>query len=102
MEFSDLISTSHTHLLVMTMMFMMLCTILMFTSAKETTKRGIVWLVFAAIFLDIAAIWLTRYAAPQFALLIMLGGTLMGICFLLLFFIPLRDMWLVKGEGKND
>jgi hypothetical protein len=100
MEFGDLISTSHTHLIGMTMMFMMLCTILMFTAVKETTKRRIVWFVFAAIFLDIAAIWLTRYVAPQFALLVILAGTLMGLCFLLLIVFPLRDMWSVREKGE--
>jgi hypothetical protein len=102
MEFGDLISTSHTHLLGMTLMFMMLGTILMFTSVAESVKKWIICLAFTAIFLDIVSIWLIRYVAPQFTLLVMFAGGLMGISFLLLFVIPLRDTFAAGREGKNE
>lgn len=93
-ELPEMIEISHPHLLGMPMMFLLLCVILMFTSANESLKKGIVFLSFAAIILDVGSFWLTRYVAPQFAILMFLAGLLMGVCFLLLFIIPFWEMWL--------
>lgn len=102
MAFGDLVSTSHTHLIGMSLMFMALGAILMFTSVSEPVKKWIIGIAFFTIFLDIASIWLTRYIASQFAMLVMIAGVLMAISFLLLFVIPLRDLCSGCEGERND
>lgn len=102
MEFGDLVSTSHTHLITMSLMFMILGTILMITSASDSAKKWIIGIAFFAIFLDIGSIWLTRYVAPQFAALVMVAGLLMAISFLFLFIIPFRELCSGCEGEKND
>ena len=95
-EFSELVEISHPHLLGMSMMFMLLCSIFLFSSASDLLKKIIVISSFGSIIVDLGSTWLIRYVVPQFAILMIIAGIVMGLCFLFMFLIPLKDMWLTK------
>ncbi|NQV18972.1 MAG: hypothetical protein HQ534_10555 [Armatimonadetes bacterium] len=97
-EFPEMVEISHPHLLGMSMMFLLLCSIFVFSSASALLKRIIVIFSFGSIILDLGSAWLIRYVASQFAILMILAGVIMAICFLVMFLIPLKDMWLIKKE----
>lgn len=94
--FSEMVEITHPHLLGMSMMFMLLCTIFSFSSASQLLKKFIVFLSFGSIILDLGAAWLIRYVSPQFAIVMVIAGMLMGVSFLFLFLVPLKDIWLPK------
>ncbi len=97
--FSEMIEITHPHLLGMSMMFLLLCTIFSFSSASELLKKFIVFLAFGSIILDLGSAWLIRYVSSQFAILMVIAGILMAFSFLFLFLIPLKDIWLTKKES---
>ena len=93
-----MVEITHPHLLGMSMMFLLLCTIFSFSSASEFLKKSIVFLAFGSIILDLGSMWLIRYVSSQFAILMVIAGILMAISFLFLFLIPLKDIWLTKKD----
>ena len=95
--FSELVQTSHVHLLGHGPMFLLMTVILLFTSLGEKLKSILVLAPFIALILDMASLWLTRYVAAGFAGLTLVAGGLMGLSFLALFMIPLYEMWLKKA-----
>ena len=94
--FSEMIEITHPHLLGMAMMFVLLCTIFSLSSASDLLKKIVIFLSFGAIIMDLGSAWLIRYVSTQFAILMVLAGMMMGICFLFLFIVPLMDMRLSK------
>lgn len=98
-EFSQMVEMTHPHLLGMSMMFMLICSIFIFSSASDLLKKTIVISSFGSIVFDLGASWLIRYAAPQFAIMMIVAGMVMGLCFLFMFLIPMKDMWLTKKES---
>jgi hypothetical protein len=97
--FSEMIEITHPHLLGMAMMFVLLCTIFSFSSASQLLKKIIVFLSFGSIIIDLGSAWLIRYVSTQFAILMVIAGMLMGISFLFLFLVPLKDIWLPKKSS---
>ncbi len=97
-EFPEMVEISHPHLLGMSMMFLLLCSIFIYSSATDLQKKIILISSFGSIILDLGSAWLIRYVASQFAILMILAGMIMAICFLVMFLIPLKDMWLIKKE----
>ena len=95
-EFSQMVEMSHPHLLGMSMMYMLLCSIFVFSSVSELLKKIIITLSFGSIVIDLGSTWLIRYGAPQFAILMIVAGIVMALCFLIMFLIQLKDMWLTK------
>jgi hypothetical protein len=95
-EFSQMVEMSHPHLLGMSMMFLLLCTIFSFSSASDLLKKIIVISSFGTIFVDLGSTWLIRYVAPQFAIIMIVAGIAMALCFLLIFLISLKDMWITQ------
>ena len=95
-EFSELLEFSHVHLFSMPMMFLLLGGIFTLTSLREKLKRVVVVIPFAAMLLEIASAWLTRYVAAPFAGLMLLSGMLLGFSFLIMFFVPLHEMWFKR------
>lgn len=99
--FSELVDASHVHLFGMPMMFALLGGIFLLTSVKENWKRLIVSIPFVAIVLDIGSFWLIRYVAPQFVILMIFSGMLMGTSFLVFFLVPIYEMWIKKTNHEE-
>jgi hypothetical protein len=89
-----LIQTSHTHLFGQTLIAGLLGLILLFASLGEMTKALIVSLPFVGTIVDIGGMWLTRFVSPSLAFLVIAGGTIFAIGYVLIAAISLYDLWI--------
>jgi hypothetical protein len=92
-----LIQTSHTHLFGQTLIAGLLGGIFLLSSLGEGTKAVIVALPFLGTVLDIGGMWLTRFVWPPLGVLVLLGGSLFALGYLLIAVIATYELWL-KGE----
>lgn len=91
-----LIQTSHTHLFGQTLIAGLLGLIFLFSRVREGRKALLVALPFVGTLIDIAGMWLTRFASPALAFLVIAGGSLFALGYLLIAAISLYELWIVK------
>jgi hypothetical protein len=91
-----LIQTSHTHLFGQTLIAGLLGLIFLFSSVREGLKALIVALPFAGTLIDISGMWLTRFVWSPLAFLVILGGSLFALGYVLITLISLWELWLAK------
>ena len=91
-----LIQTSHTHLFGQTLIAGLLGLIFLFSSLGERLKSVILALPFVGTLVDIGGMWLTRFAAPSFSVLVIAGGSLFALGYTLIAVIALYELWLKK------
>lgn len=91
-----LIQTSHTHLFGQTLLAGFLGGILLLSSLREWQKALISSLPFLGTLLDIGGMWLTRFVWEPFGVLVLLGGSLFALGYVLIAGIALYDMWLKR------
>jgi hypothetical protein len=91
-----LIQTSHTHLFGMTLIAGLLGLIFLFSSLGEVKKTLILALPFVGTVLDIAGMWLTRFVWPPFSALVIIGGSLFALGYVLITVRSLYEMWWRK------
>jgi hypothetical protein len=91
-----LIQTSHTHLFGQTLIAGLLGLIFLFSSLRESLKSVILALPFVGTVLDIGGMWLTRFVWPPLAVLVIAGGSLFALGYLLITAISLWELWLTK------
>ena len=91
-----LIQTSHTHLFGQTLIAGLLGLIVLFSSLGERTKSLVVALPFVGTLIDIAGMWLTRFVWPPFSVLVIAGGSLFALGYVLIAVISLYELWLKR------
>jgi len=91
-----LIQTSHTHLFGQTLIAGLLGLIFLFSSLGERIKSVLLALPFVGTLVDIGGMWLTRFAAPSFSVLVIAGGSLFALGYTLITLIALYELWLKK------
>jgi hypothetical protein len=91
-----LIQTSHTHLFGQTLIAGVLGLIFLFSSLREWLKAAILALPFVGTLIDIGGMWLTRFAWPPLAMLVIIGGSLFAVGYALIAVISLYELWLQK------
>lgn len=91
-----LIQTSHTHLFGQTLIAGLLGLVLLFSSCREATKAVVLALPFVGTVLDIGGMWLTRFVWPPFAWLVLLGGSLFALGYVLITVMALYELWLQR------
>jgi hypothetical protein len=91
-----LIQTSHTHLFGQTLIAGLLGLIFLFASLGDGKKTLIVALPFVGTVLDIGGMWLTRFVWPPLSVLVILGGSLFALGYVLITVVSLYDLWLRK------
>jgi hypothetical protein len=91
-----LIQTSHTHLFGQTLIAGLLGLIFLFAAVPEPPKAVILALPFVGTLIDIGGMWLTRFAWPPLAVLVIIGGSLFGLGYVLIAAISLYDLWIRK------
>jgi len=91
-----LIQTSHTHLFGQTLIAGLLGLIFLFSSLGERLKSVLLALPFVGTLVDIGGMWLTRFAAPSFSVLVIAGGSLFALGYTLIALITLYELWLKK------
>lgn len=91
-----LIQTSHTHLFGQTLIAGLLGLIFLFARLGDVTKAVLVSLPFVGTILDIGGMWLTRFVSPSLAPVVLVGGSMFGLGYVLITCISLYDLWLRK------
>ena len=93
-----LIQTSHTHLFGQTLIAGLLALIFLFASVRDWLKAVIGALPFVGTIMDIGGMWLTRFVWPKLSVVVIAGGTLFALGFVLITVISLYDLWLRKAR----
>ncbi|HWP35293.1 MAG TPA: hypothetical protein VNM66_06835 [Thermodesulfobacteriota bacterium] len=88
-----LIQTSHTLLFGQTLIAGLLGLIFLFSSLREGPKATILALPFVGTLPDIGSMWLTRFVWPGFATLVIVGGSLFALGYLLIAAVSLHELW---------
>ena len=96
MSFRELAEITHFHLFTMPVVFMILVHVLYLTMASNRVKVGTTHAAFAGVALDLVSPWLISYVSPIFAVTMLAGDLLMTVAFLIMFAIPLYEMWVLK------
>jgi hypothetical protein len=91
-----LIQTSHTHLFGQTLIAGLLGLIVLFSSLGERSKSVVVALPFVGTLIDIGGMWLTRFVWPPLSLLVILGGSLFALGYVLITVVSLYELWLKR------
>ena len=104
MSFRELAEITHFHLFTMPVVFMILVHVLYLTGVSNGVKVSMTWAAFSGVMLDLASPWLISYVSPIFALTMLAGDSLMLISFLVMFVIPLYEMWFLQQPliAKKD
>ena len=96
MSFRELAEITHFHLFTMPVVFMILVHVLYLTNASNRLKIVTTWISFGGVILDLISPWLISYVSPAFVLTMLTGDTFMTAGFLVMFVIPLHEMWILK------
>ena len=91
-----LIQTSHTHLFGQTLIAGLLGLIFLFSSLGERTKMLLVALPFVGTLVDVGGMWLTRFVQPSFGVLVIVGGSLFALGYVLITLVSLYELWLKR------
>jgi len=94
-----LIQTSHTHLFGMTLIAGLLGSIFLFSSLGEGKKTLILALPFVGTILDIGGMWLTRFVWPPLSVLVITGGCVFALGYVLITARSLYEIWLQKERS---
>ena len=91
-----LIQTSHTHLFGQTLIAGLLGLIVLFASLRESVKVIVVALPFVGTLMDIGGMWLTRFVWSPLSVLVVLGGGVFALGYVIITVVSLYDLWLRK------
>jgi hypothetical protein len=91
-----LIQTSHTHLFGQTLIAGLLGLIFLFVPLREGPKASIVSLPFVGTLIDVGGMWATRFVSPSLSVLVITGGTLFALGYVLIAAFSMHDLWLRK------
>ena len=91
-----LIQTSHTHLFGQTLIAGLLGGIFLLSSLGEGKKAMMVALPFIGTILDIGGMWLTRFVWPPLGVLVLIGGSLFALGYLLITVVAVYELWLQR------
>ena len=92
---SRLVSLSHTHLFGIVTVLFILSLIFSFTLFSEKVKMAVYAISYFAAIADVGAWWLAKLS-PILAPLVILGGALLAVSFVLYILLSLYDMWVRK------
>jgi hypothetical protein len=92
---SRIISVSHTHILAITPLILLLVLLFSFTSYPSVLKNIVSVISFSVIFIDTGS-WFLAKLSPVFSILVLIGGMSLGLTFGLLVVLPLYDLWIKK------
>ena len=91
-----LVRVSHIHLFGLTFIFFIVGSIFSHAYVRPVWfKVAVIVLPFFAVFIDVSSWYFTKLYHP-FALVVMAGGGLMGLCFALMWVVSMYQMWFSK------
>jgi hypothetical protein len=98
---AHVVQLGHTHTFGHAAFFLPVCILMLLTSLPWNIKGIIASAPLLGIILDYPSALMTRLFAPEFAMSLMLGGTLMGLGFLACFTLVMFDLWVKPYLDKR-
>ena len=97
---SELLNTTHTHILSMTFIFLIIGGIFFFNSIITGLLKTILIIEpFISILTTFGGIWLIRFFHPSFSYLVLISGILMYLCFFIMAIIILCELMLKNNPS---
>ena len=91
-----LVQTSHTHLFGQTLIAGLLGLIFLFSSLGDRVKSVVIALPFVGTLIDIGGMWLTRFVWSPLSVLVIVGGSLFALGYLVISLVSLYELWLKR------
>jgi len=99
MDLPTLTSTSHTHVIAMSLMVFCLGLIFIFTKTwPKWLQKFVLVDSFVAVIIAVGSFWFIKYVAAWGAYLMMFSGMLLGTCVFFETVTPLYEMWIKKRK----
>lgn len=95
----ELARVSHIHLFGISLIFMFTGAIFALSETPVWLRVALVVFPYLTIILDIGSWWLTKYFAPAFAYVVIIGGAGMGLALAAQIFVSLWEMWIDSVTG---
>lgn len=89
----ELVQTTHNHVLSLSMLFAIVCGLLLAVEISPRLRHALIIESFAAIVTSFGSLWLVRYASPRFAWLLLASGIAMAATFFASVALILRETW---------
>lgn len=100
-SFTSLARVSHIHLFGIAFIFMFVGLIFALTTGVPRTLKAIVIVMpYAFLLIDIASWWLTKLN-PNFAWLVIIGGSAMALSFAFMWIVSMYEMWILPRRGGD-
>ncbi|HEY3279322.1 MAG TPA: hypothetical protein VGJ83_02330 [Gemmatimonadales bacterium] len=96
-SFTEMLTITHTHLLSMAAIFVLTgLGVALCASVPERWKRVLIAEPFGALLVSFSAMWLMRYVAPGFSVLLEASSALLAVTFYVQSYLILRDLHRVE------
>ncbi len=89
----ELLMNAHFHLFMMPLTLLVLCHVFYMMSVSDRLKRGVTWLSFGAMLIEIAGPWGVRFLSPAMAPLVLMGNLALAVSLAVLIIGPLHELW---------
>lgn len=95
-----LAQVSHVHLLVFSLLFIVLASLLCLTQLSGNIKSTVVVLLFSGLWGDIISLNLVRFVSANYSWLTVAMGTLVGLSFAFIIFRVLWELWFINAKSN--
>lgn len=100
-SFTSLARVSHIHLFGIAFIFMFVGLIFaLATGVPKGLKAVVIAMPYAFLLIDIASWWLTKLN-PNFAWLVIIGGSAMALSFAFMWIVSMYEMWILPRRGGD-
>lgn len=101
-SFTSLARVSHIHLFGIAFIFMFVGLIFaLATGVPKALKATVIAMPYAFLLIDIASWWLTKLN-PNFAWLVIIGGSAMALSFAFMWIVSMYEMWILPRRGGDS
>lgn len=99
--YREMLQTAHTHSLAIPLLFFGLGGVFLGTDVGERWKSVVLGVTFGVILLDLATLWLVRYASAGFAYLSVITGGSLALSAAILILRSLYDLWRPGSVARS-
>lgn len=92
----ELLTTTHNHVLSLSVIFFIVSFLIYFTNIHSTLKKILMFEPFVSILVTFSGIWAVRYLDNNFKFIIIVSSTLLYLCYFISIFILLRELLFKK------
>jgi hypothetical protein len=99
---AELLMNAHFHLFMMPLTLLVLCHVFYMMSVSDRLKRGVTWLSFGAVFVEITGPWAVRFLSAAAAPALLAGNLVLAGTLAVLILGPLYELWAAPRAGRTD